>query len=126
MRVLEGHHGSEVPDSPSSGSPAPTFTGSRPSPKFTRASINRVGGEWHARVERLGRTPTDFAEAYENLAELIKEAGIDLDLEDLEPGQLIVSSVDTHKGPGLAISFTCRVKDDPNENVDDKGDGDTK
>ena len=74
--------------------------------------------------QRPGRTPTDPRRGVRDLAELVAERSIELD--DVELGQLIVSSVDTHKGPGLAISFTCRVENDPNENVDDKGDGDTK
>jgi len=77
----------------------------------------RVGKEWIARVVRGGRTPIDYEAAYEDLAELLAERGIEID--DVEPGQLVVRSVDTNVGPGIAISVTYRVEDEPDHEVDD-------
>ena len=74
-------------------------------------SLERVGKEWTARVVRAGRTPPDYEAAYEDLADLVAVRGIDLD--DGAPGQLVVGSVDTDEGPGIALSISYRVEDEP-------------
>ena len=72
---------------------------------------------------RAGRTPIDYSEAYQDLAALVAEHGIELD--GLEPGQLVVQSVDTNEGPGIALSISYLVEDgsgsdDADENQSDK------
>lgn len=70
---------------------------------------------------RAGRTPTDYAAAYVDLGELFAARGIELD--DIEPRQLVVISVDTDEGPGLTISFSY-TEDEPDRDFDDEdGDG---
>jgi hypothetical protein len=83
-------------------------------------SVERVGKEWTARAVRRGRTPIDYEAAYSDRAELVALRGIELD--DVEPGQIVVNSVDTNEGTGIAISVTYRVEDEPDREVDD-GDG---
>ena len=71
------------------------------------ASVEQLGKEWTARVVRAGRTPIDYAEAYEDLAELVAVRGINLD--GAEPGQqLTVASVETNEGPGIAAEHQLR------------------
>ena len=88
----------------------------QPSPSTSK---ERVGKEWTARVVRPGRTPTDYAGAHEDLAELVGAQGIEFD--DLEAGELLVTSVETNEGPGLALSISCRVDDEPDDEIDDEG-----
>ncbi len=83
------------------------------------ATVQNVGNGWTARVVRAGRTPTDYAEAYEELAELLAEHGVELD--NVEPDLLVVTSVDTNEGPGLAFSVTHELE----EGNDDAGDDTT-
>jgi hypothetical protein len=48
-----------------------------------------------------------------------------IELDDVEPDQLIVMSVDTDEGPGIALSFNYRVEDEPDREVDDEDGGGT-
>jgi ClpA/ClpB-like protein len=105
MLMLQGYQGATVerPATPRISNPKALMR----DPGRT-TSVERSGKEWTARVVRPGRGPTDYAEAYEDLAELVAEHGIELD--DVEPGRLVVTSVDTYEGPGLAVSLSCRVE----------------
>ena len=49
-----------------------------------------------------------------------------IELDDVEPGQLIVMSVDTDEGPGLALRITYRVEDGPDTGADDADGGETQ
>ena len=82
-------------------------------------SSELVGKDRTWRVVRPGRTPTDYAHAYEDLSELAATDGIELD--DVEPGQLVVISVETDEGPGLAVSVSQVAPEDRDENDDAGG-----
>jgi Clp amino terminal domain, pathogenicity island component len=117
MTMLQGYQGSTVMQRTTSRvtNPMTPLTVSGPT-----TSIERVGKEWTARVVRAGRTPSDYSEACEDLAVLVGAHEIELD--DVEPGQLVVQSVDTNEGPGIALSISYRVEDEPDVEVEDVAD----
>jgi hypothetical protein len=82
-------------------------------------SSELVGRNRIWRVVRPGRTPTDYAHAYEDLSELVATDGIELD--DVDPGQLVVTSVETNEGPGLAVSMSQMAPEERDENDDAGG-----
>jgi hypothetical protein len=112
MALLQGYQGPKVERRATS---RVTNPGASTRDLGRTTSVERVGNEWIARVVRAGRTPIDYEAAYADLAELVAVRGIELD--DVQPGQLIVKSVETNEGPGLAISFACRDKDGPADPV---------
>ena len=119
--VLQSHPGSGTERT----SPLPPTTRRFPPLETGRSALTEpVGKDWTARVVRPGRTPADYAEAYEDLAELVAAHGIELD--DVEPRQLIVTSVETNDGPGFALSMSHSVDEEPDDDVDDQGNGDTE
>jgi hypothetical protein len=69
-----------------------------------------VGKEWSAQVVRTGRRPDDYANGYAELAELVIAFGFDLD--DMDAGEITLSSVETTEGPGFMVSVKHRIDDD--------------
>ena len=107
MLMLQGYQGATVEQ------PATSLI-SKPKaliPTGRTTSFERVTKQWTANVVRAGRMPSDYEAAYATLAELVAVHGIELD--DLEPGQLVIRSVDTNEGPGIALSVSYRVEDEP-------------
>jgi len=72
-------------------------------------SVLPVGKQWSAQVVRKGLRPDDYEGGYGELAELVKAFGLDLD--EMDPAELTLSSVDTSEGPGYMIVVTHRVDD---------------
>ena len=70
-------------------------------------SVLPVGKQWSAQVVRKGLRPDDYAGGYAELAELVGAFGFDLD--DMDPAQITLSSVETSEGPGYMIVVTHRV-----------------
>ena len=114
MRVLDDYQGSEA-----EGTPMTRHTIRRPrlfdpeQDTFTE----RVGKEWTARVVRAGRTPPDYEAAYEELEDLHEGVGIAFD--DPEVTGVVVRSIDTNQGPGLELSISHRVEDEPDSAQED-------
>ena len=67
-----------------------------------RGYVYATGDSWSVHVVRAGRTPADYTEAYEALAELARGLGAALD--ELPAARIIVASVQTTDGPGLSLS----------------------
>jgi ATP-dependent Clp protease ATP-binding subunit ClpC len=76
-----------------------------------RSSATPVGKEWTAQVVRAGRRPEDFANAYAELAELV--IGFGFDLNEMDPGELTLTSIETSEGPGVMVSVKHRIEDEP-------------
>ncbi len=73
-------------------------------------SVLPVGKQWSAQVVRKGLRPDDYAGGYTELAELVGAFGFDLD--DMDPAEITLSSVETSEGPGYMIVVTHRVDDE--------------
>jgi ATP-dependent Clp protease ATP-binding subunit ClpA len=118
-RILANYQGSE------SGTNAIAMGTARRFPPLERdrsMSVELVGRNRTWRVVRAGRTPTDYSQACEDLAELL--ARDDIELDDMEPGRLVVMSVETNEGPGLALSISQMAEHDHLEDEDEDGGGD--
>ncbi len=66
-----------------------------------------VGKQWSVQVVRKGLRPDDYAEGYAELAQLVSAFGLDLD--DMDPSEITVSSAETSEGRGYMIVATHRV-----------------
>jgi ATP-dependent Clp protease ATP-binding subunit ClpA len=69
-----------------------------------------VGKQWSAQVVRTGRRPDDYANGYAELAELVIAFGFDLD--DMDDGEITLSSVETTEGPGFMVRVKHRIDDE--------------
>jgi len=96
--------------------PGPRVSAPRPMMRLAsplepgRRAVERVGKEWTARVVQAGVTPSSYAEAYEELKRLLVIAGVAL--AELDLSRIVVESVETEGGPGLALSISLKVEDD--------------
>jgi hypothetical protein len=115
-RILETYPRSEGESTPRFAGIARRFPPRGPDPA---ASSELVGKNRIWRVVRPGRKPADYAQAYEDLSELVVRDGIELD--DVEPGQISVMSVETNEGPGLAVSISQTAQEERDENDVDAG-----
>ncbi len=59
------------------------------------------GEEWVAVLVRAGRRPSDYATAYEELSRTLASMG--LNIEEIDEGDIVVTSVETAGGPGLEL-----------------------
>lgn len=116
MRVLEGYQASSAPNSlggdpvTTTGFATQTASGRRVGPELV-APVERVGREWMARIVRAGTTPSDYEAAYEALEDMLESIGIAVG--DPGVGEIVVATVETNEGPGIELSVSQRVEDEP-------------
>jgi ATP-dependent Clp protease ATP-binding subunit ClpA len=113
IQLLHGYHGEDEPASEPLG---------RAGPEILRGVA--VGDEWTAQVVRAGRSPADYAGAYEALARLVGQHGVDLEILPAEA--IRISSVSTNEGPGLRLVVRHRLEvapaGEPEETADEQPD----
>ena len=85
--------------------PALRFSGAGPGFPLCRSA--RSGP---AQVVRTGRRPDNYTNGYAELAKLVIAFGFDLD--DMDAGEITLSSVETTEGPGFMVSVKHRIDDD--------------
>ncbi len=117
IRMLSGYHGSTVKQRETSGTTRRWLPIRDPG---RTTSVEHIGKEWTARVVRAGRKPSDYEAAYADLGELVAVRGLELD--DVEPGLLVVASVDTDEGAGIALSISYEVEPEVAEDEEPHGD----
>ena len=102
IQLLSGYEGREM--TRREQEPDPSVT-SRDAPPLLseRADVYRTGTSWSVRVVRAGRTPADYAEAFETLAERVRGLGAEFD--ELPAAAIVVTSVRTTEGPGLSLAI---------------------
>ena len=103
LRLVSGQAGIE------GGLIAPTGGTTGPQRRRAGLSVLPVGKQWSAQVVRRGLRPDDYADGYAELAEIVRGFGFDLD--DIDPAEITLSSVETSDGPGHMIVVTHRIDD---------------
>jgi hypothetical protein len=104
IQLLSGYQGREGEEDVPAGTIAQL---QRRRPGFSAVP---VGKQWSAQVVRTGRRPDDYANGYAELAELVIAFGFDLD--DMDAGEITLSSVEKTEGPGFMVSVKHRIDDE--------------
>jgi ATP-dependent Clp protease ATP-binding subunit ClpC len=110
IKLLAGYKGRELARGEAMGG---LGEARRLRPRASPGSPVPVGVEWTAQVVRPGRLLDECASTYAELAELVDSFGFAL--EEMEPSEIHLASVETTDGPGIMLSVRHRLEDEAPE-----------